>query len=276
MGLKTRIEKITPSKAATYLETNRDNRPLRKNEVQRYVNLIKNGEFLNDGNAIKFDEEDNLLDGQHRLHAIVLAGEAVEMVTIRGLSTAARNVLDTGRGRTWSDALYMAGEKNYTVLSSSLNLLHHYLYDDPPMCFLYNRYYRMSHPQMFELLEEHSGIRESTDYIVRVPNLRRVMRLVPASFCHYLFAMSHDNMNDVNNFFISLASGAALEEGTPIIALRDRIIAYAQNKRSLKSIDVAAWTIIAWNKMQQGKTATYIRWKRDKKLQNFPIVINTK
>lgn len=106
MEVRTQVQVITPDLARQYLEKNKkDNRKLRKSNVKRFTEQIIAGEFILTHQGIAFDETGNLIDGQHRLNAIIDAGKPVEMNVTVGLSTKAFAVTDQGVKRTPADIL---------------------------------------------------------------------------------------------------------------------------------------------------------------------------
>ena len=100
------LELITPEKAAEYLTHNHINRKLRQSFVKDLVNVITEGDWVITHQGIAFDTEGNLLDGQHRLTAVVQANRAVECYVTRGLPTETFSVIDAGLSRTLSDRIH--------------------------------------------------------------------------------------------------------------------------------------------------------------------------
>jgi hypothetical protein len=98
-------ETITPAKAKEYLAHNQDNRNLRKKRILSYATQMKRGQWKATGDPIRFASSGRLLDGQHRLQAIVESGVTIPMVVIRGLEEETFKVLDSGLGRSPADAL---------------------------------------------------------------------------------------------------------------------------------------------------------------------------
>lgn len=98
-------ETITPAKAKEYLSHNRDNRNLRRKRILSYASQMKRGQWKNTGDPIRFASNGRLLDGQHRLQAVVEAEVSIPMVVIRGLDEETFKVLDSGLGRSPADAL---------------------------------------------------------------------------------------------------------------------------------------------------------------------------
>jgi len=84
--MKTTIETITPQFAIDILENHNPlNRNVSENVVQAYANDMKNERWLLTHQGIAFDVNGNLVDGQHRLWAVVFSGKEVLMNVTRGL-----------------------------------------------------------------------------------------------------------------------------------------------------------------------------------------------
>ena len=103
--IETRLETITPETATEYLSRNAKNRSIRRTDVDTYVREIKRGTFVVTHQGIAFDEEGNLIDGQHRLMAIAMAGKPVSMMVARGIDASALSVVDRGASRTMRDVM---------------------------------------------------------------------------------------------------------------------------------------------------------------------------
>lgn len=115
------VEIITPSDAERYLELNHQNRNIRTQVVQRYARDMKDGKWQLTGEAIQFDVAGNLLNGQHRLVACVLAGEPFQTVVARGLPAESMVSIDTGSRRNLSDILRLRGHVSVSALAGAVN-----------------------------------------------------------------------------------------------------------------------------------------------------------
>lgn len=105
--MKTEVVTITPEMAADMLTRNCSNRPLRRHVMEYYARQIRNGAWRLTHQGIAIDMDGNLVDGQHRLSAIVQAGIAVQMMvtTMGDFLSAMRVPVDLGLGRTFGDIL---------------------------------------------------------------------------------------------------------------------------------------------------------------------------
>lgn len=88
--ITSKVETIGPEKAKEYLKANinnpRGNHSLSRSVVKRYAEDMKTGKWELNGEAIEFDEDGVLKNGQHRLAAIVIAGVEVKILVVRGVS----------------------------------------------------------------------------------------------------------------------------------------------------------------------------------------------
>jgi hypothetical protein len=103
------VTEITPDMARDWLTRNHENRPIGARRVHYLATAIARGEYMLTGEAIKFDTEGYLLDGQHRLAAIIEANQPIRSLVVRDIDTAARRVMDTGKTRTLGDVAVMEG-----------------------------------------------------------------------------------------------------------------------------------------------------------------------
>lgn len=102
--LRTEVMTVTPAGAAQLLaERNPKNigpqRKLSKQTVQRYAEQMSTGRWRLTHQGLAFDSSGNLLDGQHRLTAVVEAGVPVDFVVTWGCDRESFSVLDNGMRR---------------------------------------------------------------------------------------------------------------------------------------------------------------------------------
>lgn len=105
---------MSPELAAQWLTRNTIDRPQQEHRANSCPTRSSAGEWQLTHQGIAFDEHDALIDGQHRLAAIVRAGLTVPLTVTHGVPRPAFTVMDTGRKRTGRDALALAGEANAT------------------------------------------------------------------------------------------------------------------------------------------------------------------
>lgn len=106
--MNANFQVITPEQAKIWLARNENNRAIRRAVVERYAEEMRTGHWEETHQGIAFDEEGNLADGQHRLHAIILANRPIRMLVTFGLSQSAYRAIDGGESRKLFDRLRLA------------------------------------------------------------------------------------------------------------------------------------------------------------------------
>lgn len=116
------IERVTPTIAKKYLETSSGNRPISRSVVQSYASTMINGDWKVNGVPIVFDNEGHLIDGHHRLQAIIEANKCIEMSITRGVEPDVFTTFDCGRHRNLGQILAMNGIVDYNKISSVVSV----------------------------------------------------------------------------------------------------------------------------------------------------------
>jgi hypothetical protein len=103
---------VDPGLAAHWLQNNVRNRPLADDTIIAYARDMRNGEWAETHQGLAFNDRDELIDGQHRLHAIIRAGVTVRMMVtfglkseIKGKEVTTMDAVDRGRPRSVADQL---------------------------------------------------------------------------------------------------------------------------------------------------------------------------
>lgn len=109
---------ITPKDAMLILEKNINNRKLNKKKVENYVRDLKSDNWITtSGETIKFDLKGNLIDGQHRLQAIIDADKTAIMYAAYNCHPDAQKVIDLGN-RTLHEMFKLKDVKNSRRVAS--------------------------------------------------------------------------------------------------------------------------------------------------------------
>lgn len=103
------VETITPDLASWWLQMNTHNRPVNKAHVAMLADDMIKGRWTMNGEPIQFDREGRVLNGQHRLHAIIKANIPVQILVVRGLQPIAQDTIDIGAPRRMSHILHLNG-----------------------------------------------------------------------------------------------------------------------------------------------------------------------
>lgn len=121
------LEHISPETAAEYLKHNVKNRKPRPRQVEILKRDMVADAWRLTHQGIAFGESgalghSPLLDGQHRLLAIVASGRTIPCLVFRGLPDNAQETTDMGQARSLAENLQLYdGEKNVNVLVALVN-----------------------------------------------------------------------------------------------------------------------------------------------------------
>lgn len=257
---------ITPAMAAKYLELNRlPNRHLKESHILRLARDMRHGRWRCNGESIIFDKDGNILDGQHRLHAIVRSQTTIDTYVVHGIDSDVMPTLGRGSIRSMADILGMQGEISCTQLAAGLSWLWAYEHGG-----LHTHHYRGNNPttgEMDDLLLRHPDLRAGCIYAKRSAHLL-VAGLGAA--LHYLFAKKDTLLADT--FFTKFASGEQLLKTDGIYQLRERLQKNRLARRKLPVVDLAALTIKAWNAHRTGTPVQVLRWRGDNDRQREGVM----
>lgn len=252
------FKEIDAETASHLLTRNKLNRRLDPARVSRYVSDMKNGYWCMNGDAIRFDEEGNLADGQHRLVAVVKSDTKQTFIIIENVHNESKRTIDTGKSRTGSDVLSMfanVGVRDSGVISSAICKLICY---EKGLAIGYSgastQY--LSNASIEEYFKKNSDlITTSLDFINSIIDSHAlVLSRAESLFLHVIF--SRIDAEKANVFMKKIITGIGVEEDTNEALLRSIL-----TKRALKTVKVSssdmAYTIIkAWNRNKKGGAYT--------------------
>lgn len=113
---------VTPEMAERFLTKNTQNRKLDQNRVQRYANEMRGGFWILNGESIAFDNEGTLVNGQHRLAAVIKAGIEVPFLVVQNVPTKSFLVTDTGKNRTSGDVFGINGTPSAKTTAAGIQV----------------------------------------------------------------------------------------------------------------------------------------------------------
>lgn len=108
------LETITPERARELLARSARNRKISLSWVKLLAMIIVEGRWEVSHQGIALDARGFLIDGQHRLMAIIEADRAVEMYVAYGMPRRSMLVIDSGARRTDLAAFRIAGHDEIT------------------------------------------------------------------------------------------------------------------------------------------------------------------
>lgn len=256
--MQTEVLDVSPELAAKWLTRNTSNRPLSKNTVQQLAGQIQRGEWQLTHQGIAFDEDDILIDGQHRLAAIVKAGITVPLTVTHGVPRTAFTVMDTGRKRTGRDALALAGEANATHLAAALRGL--YLYLHVPNSGWSGGSSVTSNDQLLVMLGKHPGIRDALNHGIALNRGCRIT-VTAATIGWHVTTTARPDI-DQSSWLDGVVTGARLESGDPRLTLRNTMLGLAAgsaHRRRDDSREHLLYYLKSWNAWAEGRSIKLLR-----------------
>lgn len=239
---------VTPELAREWLRTNTHNRKLRDRAVADYARDMAAGHWNLNGEAIKFATDGTVLDGQHRLRAVIDSDTTVQMLVVIGLDPAAQETMDTGRKRTTGDVMGLRGEANAHTLAAVLRRVWAWKSGD----YRFGGSYAATNRECAELLAAHPEIRRSTEIAVRTRNLFPHIPQSSLGVTHHLFSTLA--LDEATWFFQRIADGAELPLGHPVLALRARVTSERLDNVRMSEARHVAYLIRTWNATREGRS----------------------
>jgi hypothetical protein len=260
--LRTEVLEVDVDTARQWLDSMAPNRKVSNTNLSNMVRAMEEGRWHTDGSPIKFDQTGRLVDGQHRLYAIIHTGIPQTFLVVWGVSELAMTTLDTGRTRNRADVIMIHDpsvvDVNNVAAATTMmlrwskgarnnNLRNDYVSNDEVVVFY----------------DEHKE-----DILEAVRHGRRVQHGVGAgsnqAFSLLWWLLSEKDAEDAEFFWDRLMDGQGLESGNPIYALREllrREAMTASTRERMRADVIIALTIKAWNAYRQGESIQLLRFK---------------
>ena len=207
---------VTPDMARKMLATIYRNRHPSSDTVKKYARQMSSDEWLYTPESLAFDDEGKLIDGNQRLLAIVKSGRPVMTRITFGVSKNVRAVLDQGRKRAPSSAIWMsellpdicATETDAKTVMSVSAAIARYAATS------------LSSPTPLELALIAEAHKSSMLWI-----LAQKSPLLRDQHIRAALVMIHDKNHHMGEAFgKAVLDGLGLEKGSPALAVRDYLI----------------------------------------------------
>lgn len=242
---------ITPEMALHWLNRLVNCRIVNPADVEAYARDMVAGNWNENGETIKWDVEDNCVDGETRLRACVLAGVPFESWVVVGLPVRAARTVDLGRKRLLSAVLRNSGERYSTQLASTATLVWRW---EGGRDRLIEKRTKPTYSELAKLIEDNAQIRTSVELIYgscgRASRLSR-SSTVP-SVIHYYGSRNHADRADT--FVRQIHTGTDIGPGDPAYALREKLIKLGQKQNRFTQRETLGIWIPAWNAFAEGRT----------------------
>lgn len=250
------VVRITPAIATQWLRANKKNRPIRKRHVVFLAQEILNGNWQVNGQAIVIAENENVLDGQHRLLAVIEAGQAIETLVVYGIPERAFSTIDTGAVRSGADALCLHFEE-YTVTTVKTVATAVPWVRQLERGLVHNFQRKISNTEIIEYAKEHLSLFQHSERLQSFPKDNRPLSIGVGTAVYEMFSRKDEETAD--EFMRSLYTGEALSREDVEWQIRHAFQKDAQRTTTKLPYPIKVRMVIkGWNWRRRGMpTASY-------------------
>lgn len=255
------LETITPETAKEYLYLNHVNRRMQQNTVNFYARQMKDNLWRLNGDAIRFAETSALLDGQHRLMAVLDCGVPLTTWVARGLPSESQLTMDQQRKRTAGDLLSMLGVARGNQIAAIARFIRRWDQGERSLRGFSGGQRPISNAEVVAIVQT-SDIYSDAAIAVSVRGL--LGQAPPRALGALWVLVARTDRQYADSFFQFLASGADLSEGNPILTLRRFWANLATPNTRRGGANTALFIMAgvrAWNAWVEGRGLATISYK---------------
>ena len=261
------IMTITPETAQSWLDNNlSSNRRIKPKHVDFLTNEILAGRW-DEGNPTSFviSDQNQLLNGQHRAHAIIRSGVSVRALVMVDRPTESFKTIDKGRSRDLHDTLDILGKKNSYALASTLRLV---------VCYECEHWKKSAFAEADQLdaLHRHPMTEIAVEMVTK-SRAKKLYLVAPFSFV-LTFALEYD-YDKASEFFRQCTEiGVSLDPQNAVYHLVKRGVDIHRKKKSW--LEECALYVKAWNAFQADTPLKRLSWHGlTEKAEPFPRLVGT-
>jgi hypothetical protein len=225
----TKVETVTPVEALKILQSTEKkgarNRALSTYRVTLFANQMKRGLWRLTHQGIALDKSGCIVDGQHRLSAIVEAGVPVKMPVTRGLDNGSIEVIDRGRTRTLGDVIHIKGQENGTRRAAIIRAMISFVNDDGRDLAENQRVVDQ------DVLDTLDKFKSDLDWVLSMPSAARLGSAPVQAAMVIAHAVYPTEMDGIARKFFT---GAAMDHGDPMLTLRNHLLKIGRSDMYLR------------------------------------------
>lgn len=249
---------ITPTDAAAWLKCNQNNRQVRKNHVMFLAREILEGNWQVNGQPIVIADDEQVLDGQHRLMAIIEAGKPIQSLVVYGITPEAFRTIDTGAVRTGADALTMHfHEVPQAIIRSLATAVQWCEKMERGLIRGGGRQIKLSNTDVIDYVKKHRSMIQCAETLQGYPHEARPLSLGMGVALYELFTRKHGEQAD--KFMRGLYTGEELQRTDPEYLLRVAFIREADRVSKFPLSIRMRMVIKGWNWRRRGNTTANAR-----------------
>jgi len=260
---------ITPEVAKAFLAKRAPyQRPVSRALVREYVDMMRAGKWVLNGDSITFDTDGYMFNGNHRCEAVVASGVTIRCHVSGNYPPDTYKRTDRGAKRSAGDDVYGEGfrisRNQVAALAAKIHTYRRY----EGQLFLYQNFTATGDERVAVLKELR---REGVDPVaicrrVNRDELRQYGNAGARTFCYWMFSTIAPD--DAERFFNGVGTGVGLPLGNPALAVRSWFTS-ASKRREIPMVMAIAIYIKGWNAFRTGRSIRNLVWN-DNAGERFP------
>lgn len=276
--VRSEIKLVTPEMAKNWLTTNIKNRNVSDTLVNHYARQMKLGLWELTGEPLIFSSN-KLLDGQHRLHALIKAEVSLEFLCVFNVNDSAFAVMGTGKTRSAGDIFSITDIKNANNMAAGIRK-YYTLISKSSLTTGTPRGGRIISSSGNGLVNIKSTAKEFInfyfenkdfldDVMIKSQSMYKKSRLFACSelvgYISYLYFEKKHSYTKIIEFFDGVSGGKT--DNSIILILRDKLLS---DKISIKRIPGNIRTIFiikTWNAFITGKYFKLLKYDQERDIK---------
>jgi len=267
------VATVTPQLARAWLGSNTGNRPARASGVKRYAEMMQRGAWHLSPDAIAFDRDGRLLNGQHRLQAVIMADTPQSFIVVRDLDNEGFMFYDGGFRRGLSDHLATLGHKNTNLLASIARVTANIAragVASRALVAVSNSHDRLENDEILAFVDAYRDeLEAATRFASNTANRSTVMPATVAGVVTALYGVEHE----IEGFITQVCEGIGIaDRRQPAHLLRKRLEPEFTNTARVvrpQRFEIFAYTFLAANLYVAGQSRAMLKWVPTKQMP-FP------
>ena len=263
-----KVMEISPLTAREWLDATdmTIQRKINPANVSYLSSEISKGNWRLNGEPIIIDADGNIIDGIHRLSAIIESGETIKSAVVFGVQKNSIHTIDQGRARSLADVFTIQFQPKYAATSAAaVNVIFQFrarrysrvgfgalngsaggggIQRDQKASPAEAKKFISQNPGFFSFVEESMRLYHNGDKL-----------LAARTFCGMKWIIEQENPIHSESFFTALSTGVGISEDNPIYYLRKKLI---ENKnpnsrvRPMSGLQLTALLIKTFNYFSEG------------------------
>lgn len=229
--MRTKVQLISPKRASELLDANTANRPLSRSTVRSFAAAMRRGDWLVTHQGIAFDRNGVLVDGQHRLAAIIEADQPVELTVFTDVDPDSFDVLDTGKKRNAADVLAIEGEKSTTLLAAMVRTV--WLYENRPETSWSGGAAAVTNHQIVQALAAHPALRDYVPVAERIATETGMIKSAAGTTAYLVDQYNTRKRTRLADWHEGIIDVAGLAKTDPRLVFRKTMFAMARKQAGI-------------------------------------------